>query len=68
LALFIFFLVGYLFLYVYLIVLHILFRFIQIFLASCIIKILRNRESNIQEFSIERLLEDDNDEDDPLIQ
>ncbi len=31
-------------------------------------KILRNRESNIQEFSIERLLEDDNDEDDPLIQ
>jgi hypothetical protein len=32
------------------------------------VKIIRNRESNIQEYSIERLLEDGNDEDDPLIQ
>ena len=38
------------------------------FVATCIIKIVRNRESNIQEFSVERLLQDDNDEDDPLIQ
>jgi hypothetical protein len=31
-------------------------------------KIIGTRGSNIQEFSIERLLEDDNDEDEPLIQ
>jgi hypothetical protein len=37
------------------------------FLLSCVTKILRNRESNIREFKVEYLL-DDNDEDAPLIQ
>jgi hypothetical protein len=32
------------------------------------VKIIRNRESNIQEHSIEDILEDGDDEDDPLIQ
>lgn len=41
--------------------------FLIVFLASCVLKILRARESNIQEFSVNRLLEDD-DEDTPLIQ
>jgi len=31
-------------------------------------KVIRNRESNIREFKIEHLLEDDNEEDQPLIQ
>ncbi|CAF1187400.1 unnamed protein product [Adineta steineri] len=39
-----------------------------VFLMSGLIKLFRNRESNIQEFTIERLLQDDNDEEDPLIQ
>jgi hypothetical protein len=40
-------------------------------LASLIINLCRNRESNIQEYTVERLLEgedEDEDEDDPLIQ
>lgn len=42
---------------------------LQVFIGTCIIKIIRHRESNIQEFSVERLLQDDDaDEDDPLIQ
>lgn len=34
------------------------------------IRLFRNRESNIQEYTVERLLEDNNDDDDdePLIQ
>ena len=36
------------------------------FVVSCILKLVRKRESNIQEYSVDRLLEDD--EDDPLIQ
>jgi len=32
-----------------------------------VLKLVRNRESNIQEYTVERLLEDDEDEDEPLI-
>ncbi|CAF1232164.1 unnamed protein product [Adineta steineri] len=42
--------------------------YLVVFLISGLIKLFRNRESNIQEFTIERLLQDDNDEEDPLIQ
>jgi len=43
--------------------------FLVIFIGSCILKIIRGRESNIQEYTVERLLENDGeDEDDPLIQ
>ncbi|CAF3366011.1 unnamed protein product [Rotaria sp. Silwood1] len=43
--------------------------FLIVFLVSCIVKIVRNRESNIQEFTVERFLEDDDDdENEPLIQ
>ena len=39
------------------------------FVGTCIIKFVRLRESNIQESSVEGLLQnDDDDEDDPLIQ
>jgi hypothetical protein len=40
-------------------------------LGSLVLKLLRNRESNIQEYTVERLLEgedEDEDDDDPLIQ
>lgn len=38
-------------------------------MGSFIIKLIRNRESNIQEYTVERLLEDsgDEEEDDPLM-
>ncbi|CAF4563270.1 unnamed protein product, partial [Rotaria magnacalcarata] len=40
-----------------------------VFLIGCIAKIVRGRESNIQEFTTDRLFDDDNDdEDNPLIQ
>ncbi|CAF0757540.1 unnamed protein product [Adineta ricciae] len=42
--------------------------FLLMFVVSSLVKIIRSRESNIQEFSVERLLEDDDDEDAPLIQ
>jgi len=41
--------------------------FLIIFLGSFILKLARNRESNIQEYTVERLLEDE-EEDEPLIQ
>lgn len=41
--------------------------FIIVFIGGFIIKMIRNRESNIQEFSVEQLLEGD-EADDPLIQ
>ncbi|CAF4144545.1 unnamed protein product [Rotaria sordida] len=43
--------------------------FLIVFLISCIMKIIRNRESNIQEYTVESFLEDDDDsETEPLIQ
>ncbi|CAF1185646.1 unnamed protein product [Adineta steineri] len=44
--------------------------FLVIFLASFILKLFTHRESNIQEYTVDRLLEGDGDEDDdePLIQ
>ncbi|CAF3173876.1 unnamed protein product [Rotaria socialis] len=43
--------------------------FLIVFLISCIVKIVRGRESNIQEFTTDRLFDDDDDgEDNPLIQ
>jgi hypothetical protein len=39
-------------------------------LASFVLKLIRNRESNIQEYTVENLLEEDgeDDDDEPLIQ
>ncbi|CAF0799568.1 unnamed protein product [Rotaria sordida] len=43
--------------------------FLIVFLISCIMKIIRNRESNIQEYTVESLLEnEDETEDEPLIE